>query len=87
LGAVKHRDATTDEARDFRSSGGASNPPPYISPKQLAQRWCCSRASVDRIARRAGFTKVCLGEGRNGMVRYVTEEVDAYERERRVRMI
>jgi hypothetical protein len=43
---------------------------PYISPNQLASRWQCSRASVDRIARRAGIPRLCLGEGKNGTVRY-----------------
>ena len=26
--------------------------PPYLSPKELLERWRCSRSSVDRIARR-----------------------------------
>ena len=59
---------------------------PYVAPKELARRWLCSRSSVDRIARRAGLTRVCLGEGRNGMVRYIREEVEAYENRRRVQM-
>jgi hypothetical protein len=57
---------------------------PYLSPRELAERWRCSRSSVDRIARRASLTRVCLGEGCNGMVRYLREEVDAYEATRRV---
>lgn len=55
----------------------------YISPKELAARWQCSRSSVDRIARRAGLSRLYLGEGRNGIVRYVRQEVEAYERARR----
>ena len=35
-----------------------------ISPKELSQRWRCSRSSVDRIARRGAFTRFVLGEGR-----------------------
>jgi hypothetical protein len=58
----------------------------YISPKELMQRWCCSRTSVDRVARRAGFTRLCLGVGRNGMVRYLRKEVMAYEQARSVLM-
>lgn len=54
-------------------------PSPFISPKELATRWRCSRSSVDRIARQAGFTKLCLGRGKNGTVRYVRKEVIAYE--------
>jgi hypothetical protein len=58
----------------------------YVSPNELALRWCCSRSSVDRIARRAGLTRLCLGDGRNGMVRYVRKEVEDYEAKRCVVM-
>jgi hypothetical protein len=57
---------------------------PFLSPAELAERWRCSRASVDRIARRGGLSRVCLGDGRNGMVRYLRAEVEAYEATRRV---
>lgn len=50
-----------------------------ISPKELADRWRVSRSSVDRIARRAGLTRVCLGEGRNGVIRYYFKEVIQFE--------
>ena len=59
---------------------------PYISPKELAERWQCSRSSVDRIARRASLTRLCLGEGKNGTVRYLREEVEAYEKSRQVKL-
>ena len=62
------------------------NPPTfslYLSPKELQERWRCSRSSVDRIARRAGLTRLCLGEGRNGIVRYSRKEVEAFEAKRR----
>jgi hypothetical protein len=55
---------------------------PYLSPKDLQERWRCSRTSVDRIARRAGLKRFCLGEGRNGIVRYSREEVEAFEMKR-----
>jgi hypothetical protein len=55
---------------------------PYVSPKELQERWRCARASVDRIARRAGLTRFCLGEGRNGIVRYSRKEVEAFEAKR-----
>jgi hypothetical protein len=58
----------------------------YVSPNELSERWQCSRSSVDRITRRAGLTRLCLGSGRNGMVRYVRKEVEAYETERRVQL-
>jgi len=68
------------EIRQSDSSG-------FVSPKTLAERWQCSRASVDRITRRAGMTRLCLGKGKNGMVRYLWKEVIAYEKERRIRMV
>ncbi|MBA7606228.1 hypothetical protein ES703_13376 [subsurface metagenome] len=55
---------------------------PYISPNELAIRWQCSRSSVDRIARRASLTRLCIGEGKNGSIRYLKKEVIAYEKER-----
>jgi len=60
----------------------ASGLPLYLSPKELQERWRCSRTSVDRIARRAGLTRLCLGEGRNGIVRYSRKEVEAFEAKR-----
>lgn len=59
---------------------------PYLSPSELAVRWRCSRTSVDRIARRAQLTRVCLGTGANGIIRYKTEEVIAYEASREIAM-
>ena len=56
----------------------------YLSPRDLVDRWRCSPSSVYRIVKQAGFTKICLGEGKNGIVRYLREEVDAYEASRRV---
>lgn len=67
-------------------SDEARSESPYIAPNELAERWQCSRSSVDRIARRARLTRLCLGDGRNGMVRYIRKEVEAYEHTRRVRM-
>jgi hypothetical protein len=55
---------------------------PYLSPTDLAARWRCSRSSVDRIARRAGLKRLCLGMGRNGIVRYVRKEVEMFESSR-----
>jgi hypothetical protein len=57
---------------------------PYVSPRELAERWRCGRSSVDRIAHRAGLHRLCLGTGRNGMVRYIRKEVEAYEIARQV---
>ena len=58
----------------------------YVRPRVLAKRWDCSRSSVDRIAARHHFMRVCLGEGANGMIRYRWKEVEAYEASRQVRM-
>ncbi len=60
----------------------ASGLPLYLSPKELQERWRCSRSSVDWIARRARLTRLCLGEGRNGIVRYSRKEVEAFEEKR-----
>ena len=52
---------------------------PYIAPVELVERWRCARSSIDRIARRAGMKRLYLGEGKNGIVRYLRREVEAYE--------
>ena len=56
---------------------------PYLSPRELAARWKCARSTADRIVSRAGLTKLFLGDGQNGMVRYLKDEVTAYEQSRR----
>lgn len=58
----------------------------YISPRELVERWRCSRSTVDRIAARIGLTRLCLGTGRNGIVRFLKEEVEAYEAKRTVKV-
>lgn len=58
----------------------------YISPNELCKRWQCSRSSVDRIAQRAGMTRICLGEGKNGIVRYLRQEALAFESERTIKL-
>lgn len=62
------------------------NKSPFISPKELAERWQCSRSSVDRIARRARLKRVCFGKGVNGMVRYLRKEIVAYEKSKQAQM-
>jgi hypothetical protein len=59
---------------------------PFISPTELALRWRCGRSSVDRIAKRGGLSRLCLGDGKNGMVRFLKKEVIAYEASRCVVM-
>jgi len=54
----------------------------YLSPQDLAARWRCSRSTVDRIAEREGLTRLCLGEGRNGIIRYLRIEVEDLEESR-----
>jgi hypothetical protein len=51
----------------------------YISPSNVAKRWDTSRTSVDRTAKREKFTRFVMGDGKNGSVRYVLEEVIKYE--------
>lgn len=62
-------------------SGSSS---PYLSGKELSERWQCARSSVDRIARRNGLKRLYLGEGKNGIVRFMRKEVEAYESSRLV---
>lgn len=54
----------------------------FIAPRELAERWRCGRSSVDRICGRAGMTRVYLGTGKNGIVRYLREEIEAFEASR-----
>lgn len=70
------------EAAMMRPKRECAEASPFVSPKELAQRWRCSRSSVDRIARRAGLHRVCLGDGSRGMVRFLREEVERYEHSR-----
>jgi hypothetical protein len=37
---------------------------------------------VQRIAEREGFIRYLIGEGKNGMVRYRLDEIEAYEKAR-----
>jgi hypothetical protein len=55
---------------------------PFISPAELALRWRCGRSSVDRITRKGGLSRLCLGDGKNAMVRFLKKEVIAYEASR-----
>jgi hypothetical protein len=71
----------TSRSNDNGEPGAAGR---FISPKEIVGRWCCSRSSVDRIAARAGLSRVILGEGKNGTVRYVRAEVEAYEESRTI---
>ena len=71
-------------ARNWEPRADGGTQPIYISPKELKYRWQCSRTQVDRIARREGLTRVLLGSGRNGMVRYVREEIESLESRCRV---
>lgn len=64
----------------------ATETSPLISPNELADRWRCARSSVDRIAARAGLSRVFLGEGRNGIVRYYIKEVVDYETSRTLKI-
>jgi hypothetical protein len=62
------------------------SPSPYISPKELAERWQCARSSVDRITRLAGMKRLYLGNGKNGIVRFSRKEVEAYELDRMIKI-
>lgn len=68
-----------------QASKQPSPEPVYISPNELSKRWQCSRSSVDRIAQRSGMTRICLGEGKNGMVRYLRAEALELEQQRTIK--
>ena len=70
----------------MNSENAAIDPKLYAAPKELAVRWKCSRSSVDRIARRAKLTRLILGDGRNGIIRYIWREIEALEARNRVQM-
>lgn len=72
--------------RSNEKQGNSDNSSIYYSPQDLAERWRYGRSSVDRIARRGGFTRMCLGTGKNGMVRYLKKEVVRYEKTRMITM-
>ena len=74
-------------AREENNGSGSTAKPDlsiYLSPRDLAERWRCSRTSAQRIADRVGFSKVFLGEGKHGIVRYVRSEIEEYEASRTV---
>lgn len=60
------------------------NPSPYISPRELAERWRCSRTSAQRIAKQAGIGKLVLGNGKHASIRYVRVDIERYEQARQV---
>ena len=65
---------------------GLSEMGPYLSPRDLADRWRCSLSSVYRVAEEESFTRLRLGnakKGKNSMIRYLRREVEAYEESRR----
>ena len=59
---------------------------PLMSPSEIASRWRCGRSTVDRIARREGFSRVLMGHGRNGMVRFWRKEVLDFEARRTIKI-
>ena len=56
----------------------------YVSPKELCYRWQVSRNTVVRIAREQGFTVFYPGNKQRSSVRYLREEVVAYEKLRQI---
>lgn len=74
--------------RRGRSAGQESTkllaPSPYLAPKELAARWRVTRSTADRIAREHGITRLCLGDGKNGSVRFRLDDVLRFEQQREV---
>jgi len=58
----------------------------YVRPSALATRWNSSRTTVDRVARQNRFRKFMLGEGKVGSVRYLWEDVLAFEQQRAIQL-
>jgi hypothetical protein len=54
---------------------------PWLSARELMQRWKCSRSSVARIAERHGIRRLVFGEDENCMVRYCWADVVRFEDE------
>ena len=70
-----------------QNSGGGTvveTSSPYLSPRDLAERWRCSRTSVQRITEQAGIGKLVLGNGKNATVRYLRADVERYEQTRSI---
>lgn len=57
---------------------------PYIFTHELTNRWQCEKSSVDRMTKRADMKRLYLGAGKNGIVRFLRNEVEAYEKSRMV---
>jgi len=51
----------------------------YISARTWAARWDCSPSTVRRAAERFGVSRVYVGEGANGLVRYALEDIERIE--------
>jgi hypothetical protein len=56
----------------------------HVATREPAKRWQCARPGADRSRGASGLTRLCLGDGASGMVRYIRQEVIAYEQSRRV---
>ncbi len=49
-----------------------------VSLKVIADRWQVDRSTARRILRQAGIRPIILGTGRNGSIRYVVKEIEAW---------
>ncbi len=61
-----------------------SNTYKYISTSEIMERWQVSRHTVVRVAREAGFTVFYPGTEKRSAVRFLREEVEAYEKSREI---
>ncbi len=74
--------AEKSKQRTGKKKKSMQRPDIYISPNELAVRWRCSRSSADRYARAGNVKKLFLGQGKNGGVRYVLQDVVDFEKKR-----
>ncbi len=56
------------------------SPGRYVALRAVAERWDCDRSTVRRNLEAAGVKAFCLGHGKHGIVRYLFQEVEDYER-------
>ena len=66
-------------------SSDAESAPRYISASGVAERWGVSRMTVSRAATKEGWSRIYLGSGPNGTVRYLMSEVESFEESRTVK--
>ena len=63
----------------FVDGGVCTAESPFISAREIAQRWSCSASTVHRICQGAGISMARLGGTTGRLVRYNRAEVMRFE--------